>query len=374
MKKRNGLRAAAMAAGMLVMAAGAHAQSSVTLYGVMDAWVGSTKGATTGVKATDKKVTGLNAGGMATSHWGIRGTEDLGGGNSAFFELSSFIRNDTGAPGRNDGVAPLNIAADPYFSRASYLGLRNAKLGSIRLGNMTTPLFVNSITSNAFGGSMVFSPLNVVSMVGSPMSGGTGWADTITYDSPRWGGVSFTVAKSFSETRGGGNTGARVAYADGPLSLGLAWQSVNKDPKTFADGTSWNNTKTWQLAASYDFKVVKLFGHYGRIKDEGDPRQTVLFPASHNVWELSLAVPVGQHKILFGHANRSTSDAVAFNANSVGNVKRRMTSLAYEHTLSKRTSVYAIAYKDNTESRTAATGPNVKASGSNFGFGLKHAF
>ncbi|WP_197322741.1 porin, partial [Ralstonia solanacearum] len=82
------LAALAAAAGLTMGAA--HAQSSVTLYGQVDAWVGAQKG-------FDSSRAGVvNPGGMSTSYWGLKGSEDLGNGLKSLFALEAFFRPDTG--------------------------------------------------------------------------------------------------------------------------------------------------------------------------------------------------------------------------------------------------------------------------------------
>ena len=89
----------------LTLAPLATAQTSgVTLFGIVDVYAGRFTGAPTGVNALDKSATKVDAGGMSTSRFGIRGSESLGGGLNAVFELSGFIRNDTGAAGRSDAI------------------------------------------------------------------------------------------------------------------------------------------------------------------------------------------------------------------------------------------------------------------------------
>ncbi|WP_197322730.1 porin, partial [Ralstonia solanacearum] len=82
--------ALAVAAASGAMSAAAHAQSSVTLYGQVDAWVGAQKG-------FDSSRAGVvNPGGMSTSYWGLKGSEDLGNGLKSLFALEAFFRPDTG--------------------------------------------------------------------------------------------------------------------------------------------------------------------------------------------------------------------------------------------------------------------------------------
>lgn len=353
------------------------AQSSVTVFGTVDAAAGRFKGAATGVNAVDQTLNRLDGGGMSTSHIGFRGAEDLGGGWTASFELATFIRNDIGLVGRSDAVGPpVNVAADPFWSRASWVGVGSRTLGRVRLGNITTLLFFNSITSNAFGDSTVFSPLNLVTHIGGPQAGGTGWTNQVVYDSPNLAGFFFAVARTATEGQGGHNAALRVGYAQGPLAATAVWQSVKKNPATFADGTTPNNVKTWMVGGSYDFKVVKLFAHVGQLQNDGT--ETAPLDIGYRLAEISASVPIGDGFLLAGHALRKTSDTVGpVPATAAGgNVERAITSVGYDHYLSKRTDVYAMLMRDETRTRTlpAAPAPIVKASGTSYGLGLRHRF
>jgi predicted porin len=352
---------------------GACAQSSVTIYGLLDAYATRFTGAPGGVNASNQALKRLESGGMTTSRFGIRGKEDLGDGLTAGFELSSFIRVDTGQNGRSDAVGA--IAADPFWSREASVNVTSPTFGRIRLGNFSTPMFVQSLGSNAFLSSTVFSPINVVTFIGSPLSGGTGWTNQIGYDSPVWSGFSFSGSVSAAEGQNGRNGSAQVGYAGGPFSVSLAWQTVKKDPLTFADGTSPNNTKAWQLAASYNFNVVKVYGHIGQIQNDGT--EAAPLDVKYKIWDLSASVPIGVGSVLVAYANRKTDDGVAPAAATAfgGNKKREVYSIGYDYFLSKRTDVYAVVMHDKTLSNTLpAPGRLIDASATNVGVGIRHNF
>ena len=95
---------------LLLCTAGAQAQSSVQLMGLTDVYVGSMKNAGDAGRSTV-----VGSGGMTTSWFGVKGTEDLGGGLKANFALTSFIRVDSGIQGR--------FANDTFFSRDANVGL-----------------------------------------------------------------------------------------------------------------------------------------------------------------------------------------------------------------------------------------------------------
>ena len=117
-----------VAAGVLsLVAAPVMAQSSVTLYGIVDAAVSYTTNQAAG------NVTRLDAGQLATSRWGIRGSEDLGSGMKAFFNLESTLINDTGAAGLGfggpAGAAPTLSAVPTVAERAALTAYRTAQAG-----------------------------------------------------------------------------------------------------------------------------------------------------------------------------------------------------------------------------------------------------
>ena len=363
-------------AALTTLSGAAIAQSSVTIFGTVDAMAARFNGSNTGVNALDQATTRVEGGGMSTSNFGFRGSEDLGGGMAASFELSSFIRNDTGELGRSGAIgAPVNVSADPAFSRSSWVGLSSKSLGRLRLGNGTTLMFVSSITSNAFGDSVIFSPINLVTFIGGPITGGTGWTNQVMYDSPNMAGFGLGAAYSASEGQGGRNAAVRASYAGGPLSGSFAYQDVKKNPITFADGTSPNNTKSWLMSGAYDFKMVKVFAHLGGIQNSGT--EAAPLNVRYRIWDISASIPVGAGKVLVGYAKRKTDDAVGPVPATVagGNKERQVFSLGYDYSLSKRTDIYLMLAHDRTVTNTLPVPPRfVTATGSNIGIGIRHSF
>jgi predicted porin len=363
-----------MGAALVAMGGDAAAQS-VTVYGQVDLFAGRTANVA-GVNAVASPIKVLNGGGLTTSNIGFRGREDLGDGAYVAFDMSSFIRMDTGQQGRNDAIGPpLNLAADPFFSRYSWVGLGHARYGSIRLGNVPTLLWVNALTTNAFGTSVALSPLNLVTFVGGPLSGGTAWTNHIVYDSPELAGFSASVSVAAAEGQGKRNVGAQASYKQDDYGVGLAWQNVKKTPLTFADGTSLVQTRSWLLSGSYDFKWAKLFANMGAIHDGG----TLAAPAdrNHRIWSASSAVPLGLGKVLIGIASRRTGDLVSpVPATAAGgNISRRVYSAGYDYYLSKRTDLYVMAMNDQTTTRTLPVPPrSVDASATGYGIGVRHSF
>ncbi|MES2958281.1 MAG: porin [Pseudomonadota bacterium] len=348
--------------------------SSVSLYGFIDAGVGRYKGGATGVTAADTARWQQEAGILSTSFWGLRGTEDLGGGLSAMFSLESFIRNDTGQFGRSDAVTTpaISVAADPYWAKAAWVGLDSKELGRLRLGQMTTALWISSVRTNAFGDSTAFSPINLLMFINAPsiFAGGTGWSNSVSYDSPNWGGFNLNLQGSLGEKSGGNNLGGRVSYASGPLELSFAHTNVKTDPLTFSQGTTKSDTKNTLFGAAYDFSAVKLFAHLGQVKTDGSntgarPDDNV----THKIWEVSALVPVGAGRIMVGYGERKGNETLS------PHTYRKLGSLGYAYSLSKRTDLYALLRADRTRTQNPPTlATTTNASGTSYAVGVRHVF
>ncbi|MCX4149347.1 MULTISPECIES: porin, partial [Paraburkholderia] len=115
-----------------LVALGAHAQSSVTLYGIVDAGIGyqssqTSLGSTSGGRSVIKMVNGIWAG----SRFGLKGSEDLGGGTKAIFQLEEGFNSATGAQAVS-GLA---------FNRQAYVGVANATYGSFTAGRQYTSYY-----------------------------------------------------------------------------------------------------------------------------------------------------------------------------------------------------------------------------------------
>lgn len=312
---------------------GAQAQSSVNLYGLLDLSLGSTKAPGGTAQA------GIDSGKLTTSFFGMRGSEDLGGGLSAVFKLEGFLRADTGESGRFTG--------DTLFSRNAVVGLSSKDYGTATLGRNTTPLFISTLSFNAFGDSFGYSPSIRHYFSSNTLTGDSGWSNSIVYSSPSFSGLKFGVAGA---TKGGangnsngGNWGADVGYASGPLAAAVVFQEVKKD-----GATPVADTRTWQLNGTYDFGVAKTFLQYGEVKN-------LTVPNTYRISGLGAKVPVGAGALLaqWGRLSPKTGS------------DRNTLSLGYDHNLSKRTDFYAVAMRDKID--------NI-SSGRSYSVGIRHRF
>lgn len=335
------VRSLALAAALLA-GASAQAQTTAQVYGLADLSVGSFK--TSGGDRTRQVASGR----MATSFLGFKATEDLGGGLQAIAVLEHFMRLDTGDAGR--------FAGDTFWSRNANVGLRG-DFGYVRLGRIGTPLFINTLSFNPFADSFGFSPaIRTIYQGGiGKLAGDSGWNNAIGYISPKFGGVSATLLVAAGEGAGEGpNVGGSINYASGPLAVGFAAQKVEA---AFSRG----DETAWQLGASYDFRVAKVYGQVGRIK-EGDTFSGNTIAAGNDTRDRTLqfgvAVPVGAvGSVLASYGEAKTSGRL--------DTKRSFTTLAYDHQLSKRTDVYAVVMFDKLKGADRAATTAV---------GLRHNF
>ena len=298
----------------------AQAQSSVTLFGVVDTLVYRKE------LAGEKAVTRVDSGGLTTSHWGMRGTEDLGGGLRAMFELSSFVRVDAGAAGRSD--------TDGYFSRASWVGLQG-DWGTVRLGRQAALGFVNLMRYSAFNDSSTFGPSllhTYLPSAGQPMMTGSGasdsgWSNVLSYTSPSVGGFVAALAAAPSEgTTAGRRVAGSLVYTGGSFSTGLVIDRLRGMSLNFSKAPAtvlMTEADTVNWGVSYDFNVVKVFGQI--IRTELDNPTTSIKLRTANV---GVTVPLGAGRLLASYAVTNKEQT------ALSDQKRRTFSFGYAMELS----------------------------------------
>ncbi|SCK17713.1 Outer membrane protein (porin) [Variovorax sp. HW608] len=361
----------------LVAAGSASAQSSVTLFGVLDAAVSYYQTNSKYVNAFNPANPALpvphpdvrqsqwvlSSGNYTGSRVGFRGTEDLGGGLAASFWLEAGIANDTGA-----SLTPIGVA----FNRRSTVSLSGA-FGEVRLGRDYTPTFWND---NVFD---PFQTVGVGAVAISMLLGGAGSAGTIGnlvvnpnyvrasnsvsyFLPPDLGGFYGHVMYAFGENtkydpgtltpptpntaRTGRYAGARLGYANGPLDVAAAYGSSVVGDDYFAGITKYLNTGN--IAGSYDFGPAKLFGEYSHVELQNDRKIQSPFAPSGDItitgYLLGLTVPVGPGLIRasYSHLQADLKNvAQASPGVSVPDPKADKLALGYVHNLSKRTLLYA---------------------------------
>ena len=324
----------------------AHAQtvlsgtSYVQMYGLIGTYVDRSQ-----LSTTPKSAIQLGGGGLTTSYWGLRGGEDLGGGNKVVFVLESFFRPNTGQMGRN--------ATDGLFSRNAYVGVET-RYGTLRLGEQTTSLYENQIALNPFGSSVVFSPLIVQSRTATydnTVIGDTVWANVVRYISPVYAGLTGSVSYGVSSVaghQGRDNVGLSLNYRNGPLFVSLSMQHDRVSAVAPSSGQT-----VYLAGATYKTRFAKLYGAFQSTSNAG------VETGSHT-WELGLSVPVTATSAVLAEWARTKHSA------PLGESDIRNTgSLAYDYFLSKRTDVYAVYSYDKLSDHP---------SGNSYGVGIRHKF
>lgn len=337
------LLAAALALGF---AGVAQAETSVTLYGIIDTGIGYTRFKADDIKSTK---TGLYDSVQSGNRWGLKGTEDLGNGLKAIFQLESgFTLTD----GRSAQGGRL-------FGREASLGLQGDSWGTVKFGRQTNVAsqFLSSVASpfgDAFSEAHIGNTFTSLSTVRAD--------NVVSYVSPSFSGFRFGLGYSFNingqqnwDVKGTAfnpdddnikliTTG--VLYANGPLAIGASYDQL--------DAEIWESkVKSWAVAASYDFEVVKL--HLGVGQDRkgtlagrsatGIPGASVATGYVHEDYKatnysVGLTAPVGAGNLMVGWQGSRLSSGDYRDLREKG--KQNLYSLGYTYDLSKRTNLYAV--------------------------------
>lgn len=377
---------AALAA--LATAGLASAQSSVTLFGVVDASVSryttTSLDPLTGLKSTSSQTSLANSGYNA-SRLGFRGTEDLGGGLAASFWLEAPISNDNGN------------ASGLTFSRRSTVSLSGG-FGEVRLGRDYAATFWNDTTFDPFGtngvGTNVISSVSASSNLANPNyirasnmvgyflpSNLGGFYGQVQYGFNENVSTSGTALTTGTSSSAGRYVGGRFGYANGPLDIAAAYGE-----NTVIDTSALTRTvQTANLGASYDFGPVKLFGELSRVRNRFELAAATTRD-NYDGYLLGASVPVGAGLV------RASYSAVKYNEGATGlygtDPHVQKLALGYVHNLSKRTALYATVARVNNRNdalytgslaSAVTTGGSVSYSGipkssTGYDFGIRHAF
>jgi len=188
------LAAALMSAGVV-----AHAQSSVTLYGRLDAGVEYISGLPNSNYTGSTSRFRVESGDWGTSLWGMKGVEDIGGGNKVLFQLEGSFSTVTGAGPGNGGL----------FNRWATVGMSNDQYGTLLLGR---ELFISN-------GVWDFDPFGQSNWSSASLVRGRNWpqsSNNISYQSPKFYGFDLYGQYAFSNsTSFNGGNGSAQGREDG---------------------------------------------------------------------------------------------------------------------------------------------------------------
>ena len=395
------LLAAALLAGF---AGAASAQSSVTLYGIVDG--GLRYNNVSYANGDGASNFGLAYGQQSGNRFGLRGVEDIGGGNRATFVLENGFDLGNGTLGQSGRL----------FGRQSWMGLESNSWGYVRIGrqlNFATDYV--GIPVDPFGTG--FGQLNMGTAFG--VANTDRISNTIKYQSPNMSGFQAGIGYSFAtgntavysaDANGNNKTGSSgtsynfatnnntrqltlgAKYANGPIYVAASYDKLYADngnvPNTAASTQLGRNASisSWNIAGTYDFTVVKLALGYGQTRDGavlgqgtgvtgassittriGGSGDLIFAPAvGTNSYIVGLTVPVNPVSRVLLSWNMLTPNT---NMQDAFNAKNQTAyNIAYTYDFTKRTNVYALfGYMDNVGTVDTAKSTLI-------GLGLRHQF
>ena len=322
----------------------ASAQSTVTLYGLVDAYVGSDR-----VGRVSNTV--VSSGGLSGSRWGLSVSEDLGGGLAAIALIESGFDVSTGA-GQQSAL----------FGRQAFVGVK-AGWGQLTLGRQysvydNTKFALSLQTHSAFdatGGRGATAAGSVAGNVGAWQGYSPRFNNAIKFQTANYSGFTGAVAYGLGEDKtaalsASSSVSIGAMYANGPITAGIAYQN---EGTARSAGNRKNELENLLIAGAYDLGVMKLGGGY----NEAERTVAGVSGKKAKEWFIGAAVPLGALtlKAQYARSKFSGLDADA----SIG--------LEALYDLSKRTTAYVgfNSYKlnsvnDDTNRR--------------FGVGIRHKF
>jgi predicted porin len=317
----------------------ASAQTNVTVYGIVDMGVVHEFG--TAIAPATGKTTKLSSGVQSGSRLGFKGTEDLGGGLSANFQLENGLLADTG------GIAQGGV----LFGRQAHVGLASKSAGSVSLGRQYAPIFIVLDTVDPFGTGLAGSTTNL-------MATAVRINNSIKYSTPEFGGFAAELIYGLGEVAGNSSAsrqiGLSVGYNAGPFSVNYAHHNAN-------DATDTNKTKLNLLTGTFDMRVVK--GHLAFETEKDD----ALLDARNLM--VGVSAPLGSGSVLASYIHKDDREAVNADANQI--------ALGYIYNLSKRTNFYTSVARISNKNGAAYTVGNATEGGTTnraFNLGVRHRF
>lgn len=375
----------------------ASAQSSVTLYGVLDGglryqdWrVPAGPFAKSDVDASSIAVV---SGTQSTSRFGVKGVEDLGSGNQAVWVLEAQVNVQDGSAGSYS-----------LWQRQSTIGLRNSAWGQFDVGRQQNLAykFAGAPLDSAFGVNVPI--INISGVMGVT---GVRQSNMLMYQSPTLAGFKFGAQYSFntgltshrqletggvaSDPAGGSafetgnnlrNISAAMSYTNGPFYVTVVYDMFTPASNTLA-GNSGLDVSSWIAGVSYDAKVMKVGLAYNQVRGglingasmssvSSDITNTmvnggVVFAvgAGTNAWNVNVTAPVGASgMVMAGYQGMSALGAV----DDAGGATQSTFGLGYSYKFSARTNVYAFySYVNNYQNNPGLSGNAVSV-------GMRHVF
>ncbi|MBN3804371.1 porin [Paraburkholderia sp. Ac-20336] len=364
---------AAAAIGLCGAPASANAESSVTLYGIVDVGIAYVNNTTTGGSQT-----ALASGNFSGSRWGLKGVEDLGGGAKAIFDLEDgFNVNDGTTAQSTKGLGTNPTTTARLWGRQAWVGLAY-KNHQLTFGRQNTLLFDQAISFDPFGAATRYSSLAVDSAFAGRAD------DSIKYVG-KFGPITAAAMYSTrydtgygSEVPGAELTGrlfsGSLTYASGPLAASVLYEQRNSN--TVATNT--DTEKRASAAATYTFGPVKGFAGYRYLWTNNAflPTNPIAVKNGSDVTTASVFWAGAQYFVTPAFA---LTGAAYYQDVHATNADPWMAVLSADYFLSKRTDLYANAAfaRNKNGSNLGVTGYGTAAPGydqTGFVVGIRHKF
>lgn len=371
------MKKTAFAIAVLALAgANAYAQSSVTVYGIVD--VGVTY--TSKVGAANGSRMSLDSGDQSASRIGFKGVEDLGGGLSAIFNVENGFAADTGAM----------TTANTLFDRKSVVGLSGG-FGTVTLGRQTDYLEdigLKYTSVSTFGGNGTkaghFNNLDRT-------AGGARTDNSIRYDTTNMGGFTGSLFYGFGEVAGnnsaGQSFGIAANYANGPFGIGGGYYQTKLSADALPARAGDTSLKTFSIGTSYQAGPVKLYGTWSQIKQPAAVAvaatglTNITNANKANVFDVGADYLITPNLHLMGAV---IYDRLSIKRATAGSTSGSTTQLnvGVDYYLSKRTDVYALYSNQRAKdvnnpgviNAAYSSAPSGDATENVFRVGLRHRF
>ena len=298
------------------LAGAAAAQSnSTTVYGLVNIGLVGTHSDTAATRWA------IDSGGWWGSRLGFRGTEDLGNGTSAIYQLEAGYNPDTGTLGQGGRI----------FGRHAWVGFKG-DFGTVRLGRSWTPSYtlltdvIDPFEDGLSGAAETFFGRNVYAAIDIRMQNAVFYSKSV-------GGLKADLAYSAGETNGSTKANSQISagltYGTGPLKAVVGYEDIN-------DVAGTGSARHAFVGGTYTVGMTKL--HFGIDKQKTDAAGVTTVDASDVL--LGLTIQVSEAGRILASYNRLNDKLPA-------NVDMAKYAIAYTHALSKRTSLFTSASHTN---------------------------
>ena len=394
-------------AAVTAFAGAAQAQSSVTVYGILDVgYVGGNERLATTAGVVKQTFNTFNQGAQSTSRLGFRGTEDLGGGQTAFFTIETQLQ-------------PQSTTFSSLQTRQAFVGLGQKGIGSFQIGTQNTPVFNAVCATNPGGCNNIVGDVLYSSYTGAATSGGNVNGNTNTFtlrtgntlrlqtedikgfvanailvlnnendtqgttpapttqgytggknNQSGYGlGVNYSIQKlmvtanyqSFTSTNPYAATSAQAALGTATTGAPAAWT-------TGAGGTNVYDSQAY-IGATYDFGILKAYaGWINRKVSSEINSNSFLKRTAQQIGVRGNWTPKIESWASIGNGRYTAQGVGQPTANIVG------WQVGSNYNLSKRTNLYAIYGQSGTSNISTIGGNATSFNANNYALGVRHTF